>query len=97
MLDTLSDTKYKDSMLTTLDNPFNPFVDFDAWNQYDTSRGYNTTAYLARITKSSDDLSDEDESLAISHAIAEILEFNVTNNYIAVTEENWKDRSNDTN
>ena len=29
-------------MLTTIDNPFNPFTNFDDWYAFDTSKGYNT-------------------------------------------------------
>jgi hypothetical protein len=45
------------SMLTTIDNPFNPFTQFDEWNAFDTQQGYYTCAYLARIAKVSDELS----------------------------------------
>ncbi len=88
--------KYKDSMLTTLDNPFNPFTQYESWFDFDVSHDYHTASYLARIAKSSDDLSQEDESLAISNAISEILKLNVTGNYIAVTEDSFKDRSTST-
>jgi hypothetical protein len=47
-----------ESMLTTTDNPFNPFTEYDEWFAYDVSKGYNTCAYLARIVKSSDELSE---------------------------------------
>lgn len=80
-------------MLTTLDNPFNPFTQFDQWNAFDVSMGYNTCSYLARIAKTSDELSDADEQIAINDAIEEILSFNVTGNYIKVTKNNWTDRS----
>lgn len=71
-------------MLTTLDNPFNPFTDYDSWYNYDTSKGYNTCAYLARITKSSDELSEVDEELAIQQAMDEIVSLNLLGNYIKV-------------
>lgn len=35
--------------LTTFDNPFDPFEQFDLWYQYDTDKGYNSCAYLDRI------------------------------------------------
>lgn len=71
-------------MLTTLDNPYNPFTQYDDWFSYDTSHGYYTCAYLARITKSSNELSEADEALAIDAAMNEILKFNVLGNYIKV-------------
>ncbi len=36
-------------MLTTVDNPYDPFDQFDEWFNYDMDLGYNSSAYLARI------------------------------------------------
>jgi hypothetical protein len=66
-----------DFMLTTVDNPWNPYTDYDEWYAYDQSHGYNTPGYLARIAKTSDDLSDADNDLAISQAIDEIISLNI--------------------
>ena len=68
-------------MLTTIDNPYNPFNEWDKWRQYDESKGYNTSGYLARIAKVDIDTSEADELVAINAAIEEILEFNVTGLY----------------
>lgn len=75
------------SMLTTIDNPYDPFTQFDEWFAYDASKGYHTCAYLARITKSSDELSEVDEELAIEAAINEIVELNVLGIYKKVVKE----------
>ena len=80
----------KEFMLTTEDNPFNPFTDFDNWYAFDVSNGYNTCGYLARIAKSSDELSDLEERIEINNAIDEILSFNLTGNYIKVTKDYYK-------
>lgn len=72
-------------MLTTIDNPYNPFTQFDAWYVYDTDKGYNTCALLARITKSSDELSDYDQALAIELAMHEIIKENVTGLFKLIT------------
>ena len=37
--------------LTTFDNPYDPFDQFDQWYMFDTDKGYNSAAYLARIAK----------------------------------------------
>jgi len=79
-------------LLTTADNPFNPHTQWRDWYAFDTKQGYNTCAYLARIVKSSHELSESDEVLAINDAIKEILDLNVTGLYIAVTEKNFKRR-----
>jgi hypothetical protein len=75
------------SMLTTIDNPFNPFTQYEEWYNYDVSKGYNTCSYLARIAKTSDELSDADEFLAIDQAIDEIVKFDLLGNYIKVQED----------
>lgn len=67
-----------DHMLTTVDNPFSPFTQFDDWYAFDTSSGYNTLALLGRIAHSSPDLSEADQSLAIELAIEEIIRENVS-------------------
>lgn len=74
-------------MLTTVDNPFNPFTEYDDWFAWDEEAGYNTSSFLARIVLSSDELSDADQSLAIEQAIDEIIEENVLGLYRKVSME----------
>jgi hypothetical protein len=71
----------QEHMLTTVDNPFNPHTQFDAWYAYDQLKGYNTSAFLARITRTSDDLSEADQSAALESAIDEIVRENVSGIY----------------
>ena len=35
--------------LTTIDNPHNPFTEFDEWDSCDQALGYDTSALLDRI------------------------------------------------
>lgn len=70
-------------MLSTSDNPFNPFDDFDKWFSFDIAKGYNTCAYLARVCEESE-LSDRENSLAINEAIEDAARFNFTGNRIVV-------------
>ena len=65
-------------MLTTVDNPFNPFTQFDEWYAYDTRLGYGTLALLGRITFSSDEISEPDQVLATTQAMDEIVAENVS-------------------
>lgn len=60
-------------MLTTIDNPFNPFTQWDEWLAFDTTSGYNSTGLLDRITITSDELSEADQVLALQQAIEEIV------------------------
>lgn len=73
-------------MLTTVDNPFDPFTQFDQWYAWDQAAGYYTSDYLARIVRTSDDLSDADQDLAIEYAIDEIVRENVLGIYRKVSE-----------
>ena len=74
-------------MLTTIDNPFNPFEQWGDWKRYDEDHGYYTCQYLARIAKTSDDLSDSDNDRAVANAIEEILELNILGIYKKVYEQ----------
>lgn len=74
------------AMLTTEDNPYDPFNQFMEWYNYDEGHGYHTCAYLARVTRSSSALSDLDDEEAQNSAIDEIISFNLTGNYKKVYE-----------
>lgn len=70
-----------DCMLTTIDNPFDPFNQFDSWFQFDIEKGYNSCSRLARIAKLSDDLSDKETDEEIERAIDEIIKYDFLNIY----------------
>ena len=67
--------------LTTIDNPYNPFEQFDAWYMYDMDKGYSTCSYLDRIARTSNQLSDEENEKEIERAINEIIRFDFRNIY----------------
>lgn len=60
-------------MLTTIDNPYDPFEQFTLWYSFDVLKGYNTCEYLARIARTSDQLSDAENESEINRAIDEII------------------------
>lgn len=76
-----------ESMLTTLDNPHDPFDSWDEWYAFDQAAGYHTPGMLARIVVMSNELSDTDQSLAIELAIDEIVRENVNGMYHKVSRE----------
>jgi hypothetical protein len=83
-------------MLTTIDNPFDPFTEFDSWFRYDESKGYHSCSFLGRIAKTSNALSDEDQALAIESAIDEIIKYDPLNIYRkAYEKENKKEDTSD--
>ena len=63
-------------MLTTVDNPFNPFDQFEEWYQFDVANGYNTCSYLARLANTSYSLSEALNEQEIDKVMDEIIEFN---------------------
>ena len=73
--------------LTTEDNPYDPFDEFEEWFNFDVTQGYQTCAYLARVTTTSTDLTEADQVEATNEAIEEILELNLTGNYQVVERE----------
>jgi len=81
-------------MLSTIDNPYNPYTNYEEWYEFDTAHGYNSASFLARIVQSSDELSEADQSLAIEEGIDQIVSLNVLGIYIKVTPTNFKKRSN---
>lgn len=76
-----------DVALTTADNPYDPLDQFAEWWNYDTSMGYHTAAYVARVARTSEELSDADNQLALIRAIDEIIELNPLIPYIKIERE----------
>lgn len=73
-------------MLTTIDNPFNPFTHWDEWRRYDEDKQYYTCAYLDRIVHTSYELTDIENNKIIENAINEILSLNINGLYAKVYE-----------
>lgn len=67
--------------LTTVDNPFDPFEQFTSWFMFDTEKGYNSSAYVARIAKTSDQFTEEENNKEIERAIDEIIKYDFMNIY----------------
>lgn len=74
-----------DCMLTTFDNPFDPFDQFTSWLLFDKEKGHNTCEYLARIVNLSDDMSQEEIDIETERAIDSIIKYDVTNTFKKVT------------
>jgi len=74
-------------MLTTVDNPFDPFTQFREWYVWDEAHGYHTTGLLARVVKMSDELSDAQQESVINDGIDEVVRENVSSKHIKVRSE----------
>ena len=74
-------------MLTTFDNPYDPFEQFSSWFLFDVEKGYNTCSYLGRIAKISDEMTTKEEDEEVERAIDEIIKYDFMNIYKKVRKE----------
>ena len=74
-----------ETMLTTFDNPYDPFDDFIQWWLFDITMGYNSCGLLARIARDSDDFSTIEEKQENERAIEAIIDNDFLNIYTKVT------------
>ena len=65
----------KEVMLTTIDNPFDPFEQFTSWFMFDVEKGYNTCGRLMRIAQVNDDMSEVEKNNAIDSAIDTLIKY----------------------
>lgn len=71
----------KQFMLTTIDNPFNPFDDYHAWLSFDKENNYDSSERLMRIANLTDEMSMIEEEKEIERAIDEIIKYDILNIY----------------
>lgn len=72
-------------MLSTIDNPFNPFEDYSSWLMFDKEKGYDSAERLMRIAKLTDDMTQKEENEEIERAIDEIIKYDFLNVYVKVS------------
>lgn len=68
-------------MLTTIDNPFDPFEQFTSWFLFDVEKGYNSSSRLARIAKLTDEMTEKEVNEEIERAIDEIIQYDFMSIY----------------
>ena len=68
-------------MLTTVDNPYDPFEQFTLWNLFDKENGYNTCERLARIMNISDDMTQKEEDEEYNRAADAIIKYDFLDIY----------------
>lgn len=77
----------KETMLTTIDNPFDPFEQFTSWFLFDVEKGYNSCGRLMRIANVSEDMSTKEYNEAIDLAIDKLISLDFLGIYQKVTKE----------
>lgn len=60
-------------LVTTIDNPFDPFTQPDEWYNFDTTYGYNTYSTLVRLANFDSDMTEEEENEAYEFAMNKLL------------------------
>ena len=65
----------KDVFITTKDNPFDYFKQFNQWLNFDRQKGYYTLEYVARLARLAPDLSEEQERLEMEDTFNRIIEW----------------------
>ena len=76
-----NDYKSNEFMLTTVDNPFDPFEQFTSWLLFDNEKGYNTCGKLARIAQFTEEMSQVEIDIETDRAIDEIIKNDFLNIY----------------
>lgn len=74
-------------LLTTLDNPYNPFVDFTSWYMFDCEKGHNTSSRLARIANLNSEMTQKERDNEMERAMNLIVKFDFEDLYVKGTEE----------
>lgn len=74
-------------MLTTIDNPFDPFEDFASWYLFDSKQGYNSCGLLSIFAETSEVYSDDENKFIIEDAIDEIIKADPLQIYKKITKE----------
>lgn len=73
--------------ITTIDNPFNPFKDFDNWFLYDVEKGYYSCSRIARLVDNLDNTEEKEEDELIEEAIDRLVEIDPLDLYRKLVEE----------
>lgn len=73
--------------ITTIDNPFDPFEEFDEWFMFDIEKGYYTCSKLARLIDIEEELSYDQEDELLEEAINKLIEIDPLDIYIKVTKD----------
>lgn len=83
--------------LTTFDNPYSPYEEFEKWYQYDVDHGYNSSGLLMRIAETSSQFTDNENAYEIERAIDKIVIADPANNFkklkLDISDENTMDQT----
>lgn len=75
----------KQSMITTFDNPFDPFEQFHEWYSFDKEHDYDSSEKVMRLANIADDMPEIVQIRAINSAIDRLIALDFANIYTKVT------------
>ena len=73
--------------ITTVDNPYDPFDQFEEWYRFDCDKQHYSCSLLDRIARTSDQLSEQENDAEIERAIDEIIKYDPLNKYKKIKRE----------
>lgn len=73
--------------ITTIDNPFDPFSQFDSWYAFDVEKGYYTCSRIARLANFTDEMTDIERDNENEKAIDKLIKIDVLDIYKKVVRE----------
>ena len=72
--------------LSTSDNPFKPFENFNNWFAFDRKNNYNSLELIAKFAFASENLGNFQEKLAILQAMRTIIRYNVSGKHVILVQ-----------
>ena len=73
--------------ITTIDNPFNPFENFDEWFQFDVEKGYYSCSKIARLVDNIENTEEKQEDELLEEAIDRLIEIDPLDIYRKLVKE----------
>ena len=74
-------------MLTTFDNPFNPFVDFSSWYMFDCEMQHNTCGRLARLVDIDSEMTEREVNAEKERVMDFIVQYDLEGIFFKGTKE----------
>ena len=73
-----------DCMISTKDNPFDPFDDFNAWLLFDKEKGYDSNERVARLAHITEDMTEEESDKEFERAMDRLIEIDPLDIFIKI-------------
>nr|DAQ77779.1 MAG TPA: hypothetical protein [Caudoviricetes sp.] len=80
-----------DVLVTTVDNPINPFVDFEGWMNLDIAMGYDTCSLVNQMFMGYDNMSDEDQAIEYARMIRDLFAHDPLGVYTLAKRPSWRE------